>query len=170
MIDAPDGLYCLKCGYRLQGLSAPRCPECGTSFDPRDPTTFSDSPRPGISLPWKIAIGAMAFPIIPVGMLILTYSFAQLSLGRPPRVSTDDPKSINAVVSTLNALTALCIYLVPAAIVVNLGALVAIPIAAVPGRRVSEAAAAVAALLLVWPTWYGCATIPLGPVLEWFAD
>jgi hypothetical protein len=25
---------CLKCGYDLRGQTEPRCPECGTSFDP----------------------------------------------------------------------------------------------------------------------------------------
>jgi len=28
----PD--HCLKCGYNLRGLPEPRCPECGTPFDP----------------------------------------------------------------------------------------------------------------------------------------
>jgi uncharacterized paraquat-inducible protein A len=27
---------CLRCGYNLTGLSEPRCPECGTSFDPHE--------------------------------------------------------------------------------------------------------------------------------------
>ena len=27
---------CLHCGYSLTGLSEPRCPECGTSFDPHE--------------------------------------------------------------------------------------------------------------------------------------
>ncbi len=26
---------CLKCGYSLHGLIEPRCPECGTAFEPR---------------------------------------------------------------------------------------------------------------------------------------
>ena len=26
------GLRCIECGYSLEGLSAPRCPECGTDF------------------------------------------------------------------------------------------------------------------------------------------
>jgi len=26
--------HCLKCGYNLRGLPEPRCPECGTPFDP----------------------------------------------------------------------------------------------------------------------------------------
>ena len=25
---------CARCGYDLQGLTEPRCPECGTPFDP----------------------------------------------------------------------------------------------------------------------------------------
>lgn len=27
---------CLHCGYSLTGLTEPRCPECGTTFDPRE--------------------------------------------------------------------------------------------------------------------------------------
>ena len=30
---------CEKCGYSLYGLRTPRCPECGTSFDPRRQVT-----------------------------------------------------------------------------------------------------------------------------------
>jgi hypothetical protein len=29
----PDPTRCRKCGYLLQGLPEPRCPECGTRFD-----------------------------------------------------------------------------------------------------------------------------------------
>lgn len=35
-----DKTRCLGCGYWLDGLCQPRCPECGRSFDPLDPTTF----------------------------------------------------------------------------------------------------------------------------------
>jgi hypothetical protein len=27
---------CRKCGYELEGLTVPRCPECGTGFDPAE--------------------------------------------------------------------------------------------------------------------------------------
>jgi predicted amidophosphoribosyltransferase len=27
---------CRRCAYNLTGLSEPRCPECGTSFDPHE--------------------------------------------------------------------------------------------------------------------------------------
>ena len=29
-------LICQRCGYNLTGLAEPRCPECGTTFDPRE--------------------------------------------------------------------------------------------------------------------------------------
>ena len=32
---------CQGCGYRLDHLTEPRCPECGRSFDPHDPNTYS---------------------------------------------------------------------------------------------------------------------------------
>ncbi len=33
----PDPTRCRKCGYLLQGLPEPRCPECGTRFDADPP-------------------------------------------------------------------------------------------------------------------------------------
>lgn len=33
-------MHCLDCEYRLQGLDAVRCPECGRDFDPADASTF----------------------------------------------------------------------------------------------------------------------------------
>ncbi len=32
-------MYCLNCGYVLDGLPEDRCPECGTAFDPTDSST-----------------------------------------------------------------------------------------------------------------------------------
>jgi len=29
--------HCVRCGYNLKGLPEPRCPECGTPFDPAHP-------------------------------------------------------------------------------------------------------------------------------------
>jgi hypothetical protein len=34
---------CINCGYDLQALPEPRCPECGRGFDPDDPTTYRTS-------------------------------------------------------------------------------------------------------------------------------
>lgn len=37
---------CLECGYILEGLSVPRCPECGQIFYLRDPTSYRNVPEP----------------------------------------------------------------------------------------------------------------------------
>lgn len=46
-------IYCRICGYDLEGLPEPRCPECGKAFDPQNPDTFS--PRPPQSPIWRWA-------------------------------------------------------------------------------------------------------------------
>jgi hypothetical protein len=33
---------CRNCSYRLEGLTEPRCPECGRGFEPADPRTYSE--------------------------------------------------------------------------------------------------------------------------------
>lgn len=35
-IGPPNGRQCSQCGYDLTGAPGPRCPECGTSFGPRN--------------------------------------------------------------------------------------------------------------------------------------
>ena len=35
-------ICCRGCGYTLDGLPEHRCPECGRTFDPRDPATFKE--------------------------------------------------------------------------------------------------------------------------------
>ena len=40
-------MYCRQCLYSLNGFAEPRCPECGTAFDPADPATFSQTPTLG---------------------------------------------------------------------------------------------------------------------------
>jgi len=39
-----DMLTCGNCGYLLRGLVVPRCPECGTRFDPRKLARLSKHP------------------------------------------------------------------------------------------------------------------------------
>ena len=41
---------CLTCGYVLEGLEEPRCPECGNPFDLADPRTYSTKP---LFVRWK---------------------------------------------------------------------------------------------------------------------
>ena len=50
---------CLNCDYLLHGVSRPRCPECGTGFDPNDSRTYTrSSPMPYWS-PWQQFFGVV---------------------------------------------------------------------------------------------------------------
>lgn len=51
---SPPPRRCLRCGYVLEYLPEPRCPECGRTFDPADPRTFRrDGPRP---FEWQLTL------------------------------------------------------------------------------------------------------------------
>ncbi len=43
--EPPMSRYCLGCWYVLDGLTAHRCPECGRTFDPARPRTYSSLPE-----------------------------------------------------------------------------------------------------------------------------
>ena len=53
-------MFCIGCRYRLTGLAANRCPECGRAFDPNDEATFEsaskDFTRSGLPRPVRAAI------------------------------------------------------------------------------------------------------------------
>jgi hypothetical protein len=53
-----DHKRCLTCGYILDGLPEPRCPECGRGFDPRDPSTFRGPPvhSCGTTTVWTVVL------------------------------------------------------------------------------------------------------------------
>lgn len=81
-------MRCLSCGYALEGLTEDQCPECGQSFDARDPSTYDSRPpflfwrfwTPGILIVFLIGflgfaglqlIGSSGFAIwigVPVAM------------------------------------------------------------------------------------------------------
>ena len=52
--------HCLACGYVLEHLPEPRCPECGRVFDPGNPRTFTYRPRRGWLLSGVHAVLAAA--------------------------------------------------------------------------------------------------------------
>lgn len=43
--NATINFFCRGCGYSLQGLESPRCPECGRPFDRDNPKTMSRSSK-----------------------------------------------------------------------------------------------------------------------------
>ena len=57
-MDVPDPKRCLGCDYILEGLPAPRCPECGRGFDPNDPSTYRSRTTRGRT-PWPVMITAI---------------------------------------------------------------------------------------------------------------
>jgi hypothetical protein len=64
------GWRCLECGYLLDGLPEPRCPECGRPFDPGDRGTFITWQWSGIplfvaALVFTAALAAAAYAIGP---------------------------------------------------------------------------------------------------------
>ena len=63
----PDEARCLRCGYRLRGLSAPVCPECGGEFDPQDLSTFDHDPRGRRRRRWAVRLGVWGG----VGLVVL---------------------------------------------------------------------------------------------------
>jgi hypothetical protein len=64
---------CLGCGYILEHLPEPRCPECGRGFDLGDPATYwtVGELEPYPPLAWTIlAVTAAASPLIAVLVLM----------------------------------------------------------------------------------------------------
>jgi uncharacterized paraquat-inducible protein A len=58
---------CLGCGYILEHLPEPRCPECGRQFDPNDAATYSfaDQRERLLAVRWIIlSASAPALPVI----------------------------------------------------------------------------------------------------------
>ena len=62
-------IYCLGCGYCLEGLSEDRCPECGRSFEPNGPGTFALEPTLGL---WRRpGVGLLVFSLLGLGLLVI---------------------------------------------------------------------------------------------------
>jgi uncharacterized paraquat-inducible protein A len=66
---------CKTCHYSLMGLTEHRCPECGTPFDPNDPSTF-EIPRPNEATAWIALVAAFVLVFI-----LLTF-LVRMSIGR----------------------------------------------------------------------------------------
>jgi hypothetical protein len=44
-MSSEPSMFCRACGYPLDALTTPRCPECGHGFNPSDDLTFGGSPE-----------------------------------------------------------------------------------------------------------------------------
>lgn len=66
-------MYCLKCGYILQGLLEHRCPECGQPFDPDNVLTFRRYLRDCHDWPTHLAWTWVAISGMVIGWLILAF-------------------------------------------------------------------------------------------------
>lgn len=56
--------YCRECAYPLVNLPAPRCPECGSPFDPEDDETYVTVRRDGLHY-LVLAVGASVLVTVP---------------------------------------------------------------------------------------------------------
>ena len=65
-------MRCTTCHYSLTGLAEHRCPECGSAFDPDDPSTFDSSTmRPGTRLAIRIAIMVIVLLALVTGIVAI---------------------------------------------------------------------------------------------------
>ncbi len=71
--------FCRDCGHALAGLRSPICPECGRGFDPDDPRTTVDSPKP-----WRRTIAALVRPLVVFNLLVATAVVIANGIGLDP--------------------------------------------------------------------------------------
>lgn len=64
----PDPARCKNCFYIIDGLTEPRCPECGREFDPNDRRTYTTKP---MFIWWRYWLPAFA---LAVGVGIVLYA------------------------------------------------------------------------------------------------
>lgn len=101
-------MKCLGCQYDLSAITSDKCPECGRSFDKRDPMTFdARETRPLGRLIDRAILSVLATfcccAILHIVTGYIALVAARIDLGRwPHRMGRDDPKYINWFVSTLH--------------------------------------------------------------------
>jgi len=70
-------MRCLKCGYRVRGLTGPSCPECQHPFDPHDPTTYLIENQPRLLTRGNVVLGLTAAGCSLVGGAVTLAGFAE---------------------------------------------------------------------------------------------
>lgn len=66
--------FCLGCGYCIQHLPLPRCPECGRPFDPSNPSSFSVSPK-RVGPRFLRLLTLPAWPFVTAGAILLLVQY-----------------------------------------------------------------------------------------------
>lgn len=67
-MPAPEPKRCLGCGYILENLPEPRCPECGRKFDPADASTFVTQLKSGRKYLLVAVIGFLLVALPALGL------------------------------------------------------------------------------------------------------
>lgn len=160
-------MECLGCGYDLRGLGETRCPECGRAFDPRVRATYGpgDSARRDRRLVrWGVV--AAIWPLVAVGLVHLARVGARLTLGRWPRPSIDDPKTIGPAVDALHFGAALALMLCDAALLAG----TVLVLIALVNRRWRAGLIMIGLAAAGWTAALGLGRLDPGGAIEWFLD
>ncbi len=94
VIDA-RAFNCRECGYDLQGLTEPRCPECGTQFDPTEKQRIlarAGQPTPRAKNRWIVVVLILVFTATTVAGIYVQYrQRAAMNAAPPPPSPTGTP-------------------------------------------------------------------------------
>jgi hypothetical protein len=123
--EVPDeyDVFCESCGYSLAGLATDRCPECGTTFEPKE--------LPFARIPWlhRKRLGKVRAYLSTVRLVCFHPRQFSRELCRPVRISAKDARKFRMV--TIHLATATFAFFPVATIVA-----VAVRFAFVSGRGV----------------------------------
>ena len=87
-----EPIRCLNCGYVLWGLPAGACPECGRTFDPENPETYSTHPP---FVRWRYWLPGF---LLAVGGGTVLYIFLMLLAGWGLAVTVAAPFALGAAI------------------------------------------------------------------------
>lgn len=92
-------MRCLGCEYPIHDITTRVCPECGRSFDPDDPSSFTKDEKEARfqRWAWQAAWVIATSPVLAALLAVALYFLAWMMLGRRPRPNLDDPKYIPVV-------------------------------------------------------------------------
>lgn len=91
-------MHCTLCNYRLDGLPAGVCPECGEAFDPANPRSYSTMSADALAgrgkVLWSLLVVSNLVAMSPILFASLAALDARQELGRWPVPMVDDPKGL----------------------------------------------------------------------------